>query len=128
MIWYEEFYGAVDGRDLARVERLLTADTSFRLANKEEISGREAVLDATTHFWQMIGGMKHDFINVVENGDLAALEAVCEYTRLDGSKIEIPVTTMVERREGKIAAQRIYIEIAPLFEAAATGAEEAVAR
>jgi ketosteroid isomerase-like protein len=128
MTWYEEFYGAVDGRDLEGVERQLTEDTIFRLANKEEISGREAVLEATSHFWQMIGGMKHDFVNVVENGDLAALEAVCEYTRLDGSKVEIPVTTMVERREGKVAAQRIYIEIAPLFEGAATGSEEAVVR
>jgi hypothetical protein len=115
--------------DLEGVERQLTEDTSFRLANKEEISGREVVLEATSHFWQMIGGMKHEFVNVVENGDLAALEAICEYTRLDGSKVSIPVTTMVERRDGRVAAQRIYIEIAPLFEgAAAADAPEAVAR
>jgi ketosteroid isomerase-like protein len=129
MTWYEEFFGAVDGMDLDGVERQVTEDTVFQLANKEAIVGRQAVLEATSHFWTMIAGMKHEFINVVEDGDLAALEAICEYTRLDGSKVSIPVTTMVQRHDGKVAAQRIYIDIAPLFESAATAAPAgAVAR
>lgn len=128
MTWYEEFYAALDARDGARIESMLTADTSLRLGNKETISGREAVMTATGHFWETIGGMRHSFHDVVEDGDLAALEATVEYTRLDGSRVEIPCVTMVERREGKVAAQRVYIEIAPLFEVVAEAEAEVGAR
>ena len=69
--------------------------------------------------------MNHTFLNVVEDGDLAALEAVVKYTRHDGSTVEVPVTTMIERRDGLVAAQRVYIEIAPLFASEET---EAAAR
>lgn len=125
MTWYEEFYGALDAMDSDRVREMLAADTTLRLGNKEEIVGREAVMEATVHFWETIGGMRHTFLNAVESGDLAALESVVEYTRLDGSKVEIPVTTMIERRDGKVGAQRVYLDVAPLFAVETT---EATAR
>ena len=118
MTWYEEFYATVDAMDIAAAEQHLTGDTSFRLDGNEETKGREAVLEGMENFWGTIGGMRHTFLNVVESGHLAALEAVVEYTRLDGSKVSIPVATMIERRDGLIATQRVYIDLAPLFSTA----------
>jgi ketosteroid isomerase-like protein len=124
VIWYEEFYATVDAMDIDAAAQYLTADTTFRLGSKEETRGRDAVLEGMAHFWTMIGGISHTFVNVVESGNLAALEAVVEYTRLDDSKVSIPATTMVERRDGLVTAQRVYIDLAPLF----GGADEAGAR
>jgi hypothetical protein len=59
--------------------------------------------------------MSHSFVKVVEQGDSAYLEAVVTYTRLNGSTVQIPVSTAIDRRDGLIAAQRVYIDLAPLF-------------
>lgn len=113
--WYDEFYAGLDVKDITVVDRLCTPDTTFRMANHELLEGRDAVRAGTSHFFTMIDGMRHRFEKVVEDGDSAYLEAVVEYTRLDGSTVSIAVCTAIERRDGLIAAQRVYIDLAPLF-------------
>jgi ketosteroid isomerase-like protein len=115
--WYEEFYAGLDAKDLTVVDRLCTPDTTMRMANHDMDTGRDAVRAGTAHFFTMIGGMRHTFVKVVEDGDSAYLEAIVEYTRLDGSTVSIPVSTAIDRRDGLIAAQRVYIDLGPLFDA-----------
>jgi ketosteroid isomerase-like protein len=113
--WYEEFYAGLDAKDSSVVDRLCTPDTTFRMANHDIDKGRDAVRAGSEHFFTMIGGMRHRFVKVVEQGDSAYLEAIVDYTRLDGSQVSIPVSTAIDRRDGLIAAQRVYIDLAPLF-------------
>ena len=113
--WYEEFYSYIDARDASVVDKLCTPDTTMRFANHPEESGREAVRTGMAHFFTTIAGMRHTFTNVVENGDTAILEADVEYTRLDGSTVTIVCATAIERRDGLVASQRVYIDLAPLL-------------
>ena len=113
--WYEEFYGGLDAKDITVVDRLCTPDTTLRMANHDIDEGRDAVRAGAERFFTMIGGMRHRFVKVVEQGDSAYLEAIVDYTRLDGSQVSIPVSTAIDRRDGLIAAQRVYIDLAPLF-------------
>ena len=114
MTWYEEFYAGLDRLDGSMFDRHCTPDTVVRMANHPPAEGRDAARAAIEHFWATIGGMKHTLVNVVESGDTAVLEAFVDYTRLDGSEVRIPVATSIDRRDGLIAAQRIYIDLAPL--------------
>lgn len=116
MPWYEDLYAAVDGMDAGRLAPLLTQDSRFRFGNREEVVGRDEVVAATVEFWKLIGGMKHTIHNVLEVGDLAAVEATVAYTRLDGSAVQIPLVTLVGLRDGDIAEQRVYIDVGPLFD------------
>ena len=113
--WYEEFYAGLDAKDSSVVDRLCTPDTTFRMANHDIDKGRDAVRAGSEHFFTMIGGMRHRFVKVVEQGDSAYLEAIVDYTRLDGSQVSIPVSTAIDRRDGLIAAQRVYLDLTPLF-------------
>jgi ketosteroid isomerase-like protein len=113
--WYEEFYARVDALDVTLADELLTEDSTMTMANHPMDIGRDAVRAGMEHFFTMIKGMHHTFKRVVEDGDFAAIEAICTYTRLDGSTVDIPVFTAIERRDGKVAAQRVYIDLAPLF-------------
>lgn len=113
--WYEEFYAGLDTKDLTVVDRLCTSDTTFRMANHPMDIGRDAVRAGTRHFFTMIGGMRHRFVKVLEDNDSAYLEAVVTYTRLDGSTVDISVCTAIDRRDGLIASQRVYIDLNPLF-------------
>ena len=114
MTWYEDFYAGVDAMDITVVERLCTPDTTVRFANHPPAEGREQVRAALEHVWSTIGGLRHNIKEVIEAGDRCVIEAVVDYTRLDGSVVSIPAATAIERRDGLIATQRIYIDMAPL--------------
>lgn len=112
--WYVEFYAGVDAMDASIFDRFCTEDTTLRMANHPLAEGRDAVREGLEHFWSTIAGMRHTFGQVLQVGDNAILEAVVEYTRLDGRIVSIPVATAIGRRGGRIASQRIYIDLAPL--------------
>lgn len=116
MTWYEDFYAGVDAMDAARVARMCTADTTVTFANHPPAVGVKAVTAALQQLWSTLNGMQHRFVDVIEDGDRAVLEAIVDYTLPDGRTVSIPAATAILRRDGLIASQRVYIDLAPLFE------------
>lgn len=114
MTWYEEFFAALDAKDITVLDRLCTPDTRVQFANHEPVEGRDAVRQVMLHFWSTIGGMSHEFTNAFEVGDQTLLESDVTYTRLDGSSVVIKAGTVVRRRDGLVADQHIYVDLAPL--------------
>ena len=100
--------------DIDAVERLCTPDTTVRFANHPPAKGRDEMRAALEHVWSTIAGLHHNITEVTEQGDRAVVEAVVDYTRLDGTVVSIPTATALERRDGLIASQRVYIDTAPL--------------
>jgi ketosteroid isomerase-like protein len=126
MTWYEEFYAALDAKDIGILDRLCTPDTRVQFANHEPVEGRAAVREVMLHFWSTIERMQHRFTNVFERDDQALLEADVTYTRLDGSSVVIKAGTVIRRRDGLVADQHIYVDLAPLHAGAAgSGAAQA---
>jgi hypothetical protein len=39
-----------------------------------------------------------------------------EYVRLDGRHVTLPAATAIVRRDGLVAAQRVYVDTHPLFD------------
>lgn len=113
--WYQDFYDAIESRDVPAMEAQMTQDTILQLGNRPPIHGIEAVSEASQHFWTLITSMKHSFETVIESGDTTMFESSVLYTRLDGSTVTLPAATAIDRRDGLVAAQRIYIDAAPLF-------------
>ena len=114
MTWYEEFYAAVDAMDADGVTQQCTPDTTLRFANHPPAQGQEQVRAALEQLWGTLNGLHHTITAVTEQGDRAVLEAVVDYVRMDGSVVSIPVATAIERRDGQVAGQRVYIDAAPL--------------
>jgi hypothetical protein len=71
--WYQEFYEALDAKDISVVDRLCTPDTRVQFANHEPCEGRAAVREVLLHFWSTIERMQHRFTNVFEVDDQALL-------------------------------------------------------
>lgn len=116
--WYGEFYDGIDHLDLTVVERLCTPDTTMRIGNHPTAVGADAVRDGMTYFFTLTKGMSHTFVEVFEYPGTTVIEAVVKYTRLSDTTVDIPVSTSIDRRDGLIAAQRIYKDTAPLFSTA----------
>ena len=123
MTWLEEFYARVDAMDIDAMERLCTPDTILRFANGPELHGRAAMREALGRAWAPLRGLRHEFTEVVESGDTAVLEAVVHYALRDGRTVSIPSATAVQRRDGLVAAQRIYMDLAPLTAAVSRATE-----
>lgn len=120
--WYEQFYGAIEAKDIDAVCGMCTPDTRVQFANHDAVVGRDAVREVMLHFWGTIERMHHGFTHVIESGDLATLEANVTYTRLDGSSVVIKSGTVIRRENGLVADQRIYVDLAPLFAGVEGGA------
>ena len=114
MTWYEDFYAGVDAMDPTIVDQFCSPDTTVRFANHPAAVGPEAVRESPEYLWSTIAGLRHQIIEVIEDGDRAVVEAVVEYTRHDQTVVSIPVATAIRRRDGLIVSQRIYIDMTPL--------------
>lgn len=114
MTWYEEFYASVDAMDATRVAEMCTADTTVKFANHPPAVGVEEVTAALQRLWSTLKAMRHHLVDVIEDGDRAVVEAIVDYTLPDGRTVSIPAATAILRRDGLVASQRVYIDLAPL--------------
>lgn len=112
--WWEDFYATIDRMDPDALAPLCTEDTTVTLANHPTSVGREAVLAGLTGFWGTIKDMHHELKRVLEDGDCVVVEAEVTYTMPDDRVVRIPATTWIERRDGLVADQRIYLDLSPL--------------
>lgn len=124
--WVHRYYDDVDHMRLPEFLAWHSADVTVQFANNPEARGQEQVAGAIGHFWEMIGGLKHNIVNVWEHVDgTTAVEANIDYTRQDGRVVTTPCVTLLHRAEAvsddaSIDAVRIFVDLAPVF--APTGA------
>jgi hypothetical protein len=118
--WAGEFFRDADSFQLERLAAWFADDIEVRFGNAPAITGREAAKQAFSGFWSSIGGMRHAREALVSLGDMAAQMSIVTYTRQDGSAVSMPVASHLRRvAPGKIDRLWIFIDLAPLFEAAA---------
>ena len=111
--WITDYYQDVDNLRLDEYVRRHTDDVVVKFANTAV--GKDQVRQAIGGFFQSIGGMRHSFINVYEEGDTAILELEIDYTRKDGGHVSVPAMSVLHRRGELVDQLRIYIDLAPVF-------------
>lgn len=114
--WVQRYYDDVDHMRMDEFLAWHTPDVRVRFANHPEAAGHEQVRGAIGHFWEAIGGLKHDITHVWEQSDgTAVVEANIDYTRKDEHVVTIPCTTILHRAGEKIDSVRIYMDGTPIF-------------
>jgi 2-keto-4-pentenoate hydratase/2-oxohepta-3-ene-1,7-dioic acid hydratase in catechol pathway/ketosteroid isomerase-like protein len=124
--WLREYYADVDGMRMDAYLAHHTDDVVVRFANNPEAHGKEQVRAGIGHFWELIDGLRHEFVNVFEDGDTTIAEALIDYTRKDGQVVTIPCTTLLHRRGELVDSVRVYLDVAPIFAPAQAETEAAV--
>jgi ketosteroid isomerase-like protein len=115
--WITDYYQDVDNLRLDEYVRRHTDDVVVKFGNNPPAVGKEQVRQAIGGFFQSIGGMRHRFINVYEEGDTAILELEIDYTRKDGGQVSVPAMSVLHRRGELVDQLRIYVDVAPVFAA-----------
>lgn len=113
--WLSEYYDDVDNMRLEEFVNRHTDDVVVKFANNPPAVGKEQVAQAIGGFWQMIGGLRHDIVNVYSDGDATIVEAEIDYARKDGNHVMVPATSILHRRGTLVDSLRVYLDLAPVF-------------
>src|SRR2546428_13896891 len=90
--WVKHYYAVVDSMDIEKFGPLHTEDVHLRFGNAETVVGRDAVVRDIADFWGAIKGLRHNFVQTWEEGDVKIVEALIDYTRHDGTVLPVPCT------------------------------------
>ena len=92
-----------------------------RCASKRGVAppaeGRAAIRKAVEGFFGTIAGLSHAIDLTLREGNTLVCEGTVTYTRHDGSRIALPFADVFEYRDDLIAHYKIYMDIAPLYDA-----------
>lgn len=115
--WVRRYYDDVDHMRIDEYMAWHTPDVTVQFGNNPPAHGTAEVRGAISHFWEIIGGLRHHFVNVWDTGDgTTVLEARIDYTRLDGRVVTTPCVTLLHRdTDGQVDSVRIHIDLAPVF-------------
>lgn len=118
--WVRGYYDDVDHMRMEEFLAWHTPDVTVRFGNFPPAHGADEVRGAIGHFWETIGGLKHNIVNVWGNTDgTAVVEANIDYTRLDGKVVVTPCVTLLHRagdaEPARVDQVRIFIDLAPVF-------------
>jgi ketosteroid isomerase-like protein len=107
-----------DNIDNMRMDAFLagvTEDIVIVFGNNSPAIGKEQVRNAIGALWQTLDGLKHNFVNVIQQGTCLVLEANVDYVRKDKKVVTIPTVSILLFRGSKVSEWRIYSDIAPIF-------------
>lgn len=113
--WAAALYAAFDALDASDVATHFADDVRFRVGNGEQITGRDGYLAAAAHFGAVLTGMRHHFRQVWECGSWTLFVANVDYTRLDGSVVRLPATSIAHRNaDGLVDDMQIFVDMTPV--------------
>ncbi|MDF0606248.1 nuclear transport factor 2 family protein [Neisseriaceae bacterium TC5R-5] len=114
----ETIIAAIDSMNPKEFAKIITENSRFKFGNFPEVKGKAGVYKAQEDFFTSVKNVKHTVHKVWRDQDSIVAQMDVTYTRHDGSKITLPVTDVFEIRNGKVDGTYIYMDIAPLYQAA----------
>src|SRR5437588_9450628 len=105
--WVKNYYAVVDSMDVEKFAALHTEDVHLRFGNAETVDGRDAVVRGSADFWAAIKGLRHNFEQTWDEGDVEIVEVLIEYTRHDGKVVTVPCTSILRKRDDLLHDLRI---------------------
>ena len=116
-------FDAVEWLDGEHAAQSLTDDVTFVFGNQAAVHGRPDVEKTMVEFLGALGGIRHEITGLWQadgEPDTVIARMTVHYTRLDGSKIDLPCCNLFRLRDGLVADYRIYMDVNPVFAAAAS--------
>ncbi len=111
----EEVFKTADSMNSVAFSELLTKEVKFRFSNGDLWTGRKSVVDGLNYLFSKIVSLRHDIKGVYKDGDSFAVEAIANYTMIDGKIISLPVVSVLKYNGNLIDDYRIYMDITPVM-------------
>lgn len=110
------YYRLVDAMKIGEFMAFFTPDARLIFANNEPMQGRDAIEAGLTQVLSSVDGIRHDLRQIWNvDDDTVVFEVDVTYSRKDGRDVRVPGSAVCEMRNGLMAQQRIYVDLAPVF-------------
>lgn len=117
--WVGAFFRDADKVEIDALTAWFSDDIELRFANSPVICGKATATAVMGEFYSTIAGMRHERINLLCDGPVAAQQAIVTYTTMAGRTVPLPVSSYLRRTAaGTLDRLWIYIDIAPLYASA----------
>ena len=114
--WLIDYFDDVDNRRLDSFVARHSQAITMRFGNAPIMEGHDALRAGISEFWSSIHGLKHNFGPIWEVGNKTTVfEHSIDYTKKDGSVVNIPCTVIFERDGELVSDIRSYIDLNPVF-------------
>lgn len=114
--WVADFFADTDALDIDRIAAWFTEDFEVCFGNEPPVVGKAAALECLAGFWSTIKGMQHSRRQLVMQEELAVLISTVTYTRLDDSKVSLPVASHLRRASARTVDRLwVFIDLTPLY-------------
>jgi ketosteroid isomerase-like protein len=113
--WIEEYFADVDAMRLDEFVARHTDDAVVNINNNPPAEGKKQIRESIGGFWEMIGGLSHEFKNRWEDGDTVILESDVHYVRKDGQEVTVATTSILHRDGDLVDRLAFYNDPSPLF-------------
>lgn len=110
----KNLYDAVDGKDIAFLEKVLSSTIRFRIGNNPDITSKAAVLEANRQFFASIQSMQHTLDNIWVCNDNLICHGSVHYVRLDGSTHNATFATVLRVADNLIEDYVVYADLSGL--------------
>lgn len=108
-------FAAIDSKDTDGFLRHLGETATFRFGSAPPVTGRNAIREAVSGFFESVAALKHELRRTIADGNVLVCEGIVTYTRHDESQVTLPFANVFEIEDGLIDDYRIYIDIGPLY-------------
>ncbi len=113
---YLQYLHALDSLDIEAYAEFLADDCEVQSNNNPPMKGKEAVMQGLGTYWQSFKKLEHDLLNIYGTEQNYVLEAINNYTRLDGKKVSIRAVAFTDLNEdGLVKSVRFYTDTTPVF-------------
>ncbi len=113
---YLQYLHALDSLDIEAYAKFLADDCEVQSNNNSPMKGKEAVRQGLGTYWQSFKELEHDLLNIYGTDQNYVLEAINNYTRLDGKKVSIRAVAFTDlNQDGLVKSVRFYTDTTPVF-------------
>ena len=111
-------FARIDAMDVPGMLDHLAPDVTFQFGSNDAVVGRERVGEIVTGVFGGLRGIGHEFVDVLEFGDVTVLQLVTTYGLPDGRNQSLPAAVIVRQRPDELIDDyRIYQDVSPLWAA-----------
>lgn len=109
-------FGRIDTMDVPGLLDHLAPNVVFQFGSNDPVTGRERVGEIVTSVFLGLNSISHEFLDLLEFGDVSVCQLVTTYGLPDGCTKSLPAAVIVRQRpDGLVADYRIYQDVSPLW-------------
>ena len=113
--WINQLFEAIDCKDAEKFVTFIAPSGLFRFGNMPPVKGKENIKTSVHAFFESIGSISHDLVDVWNVPEGKVCHGEVTYTRKDGTILTVPFSNVLKGEEKNITEYLIFADTSELY-------------